>query len=68
MAAVMARMVSRKVRPVVEDYLKLVDVRKEFDGFVAVDDTNLSIARARFLPCWVVRLRQVDLAALSRRL
>ena len=28
-----------------EEYLKLVDVRKEFDGFVAVDDTNLSIRK-----------------------
>ncbi len=29
----------------VEDYLRIVDVRKEFDGFVAVDDTNLSIRK-----------------------
>ena len=28
-----------------EDYLRIVDVRKEFDGFVAVDDTNLSIRK-----------------------
>ena len=28
-----------------EDYLRIVDVRKEFDGFVAVEDTNLSIRR-----------------------
>ncbi|MFZ2754297.1 MAG: polyamine ABC transporter ATP-binding protein [Lysobacteraceae bacterium] len=29
----------------VEGYLRIVDVRKEFDGFVAVDDTNLSIRK-----------------------
>ncbi len=29
----------------VEDYLRIVDVRKEFDGFVAVDDTTLTIRR-----------------------
>jgi len=29
----------------VEDYLRIADVRKEFDGFVAVDDTNLSIRK-----------------------
>lgn len=29
----------------VEDYLRIVEVRKEFDGFVAVDDTNLSIRK-----------------------
>jgi putrescine transport system ATP-binding protein len=45
MAAVMANGVKESARPVVEDYLKLVDVRKEFDGFVAVDDTNLSIRK-----------------------
>ena len=28
-----------------DDYLRIVDVRKEFDGFVAVEDTNLSIRR-----------------------
>jgi len=28
-----------------EDYLRIVDVRKEFDGFVAVEDTNLSIRK-----------------------
>ncbi|WP_411834503.1 ABC transporter ATP-binding protein [Pseudoxanthomonas mexicana] len=28
-----------------EDYLRIVDVRKEFDGFVAVDDTNLNIRK-----------------------
>jgi putrescine transport system ATP-binding protein len=28
-----------------EDYLRIVDVRKEFEGFVAVDDTNLSIRK-----------------------
>jgi len=28
-----------------EGYLRIVDVRKEFDGFVAVDDTNLSIRK-----------------------
>lgn len=27
------------------DYLRIVDVRKEFDGFVAVDDTNLTIRK-----------------------
>jgi putrescine transport system ATP-binding protein len=32
-------------RTTVEDYLRIVDVRKEFDGFVAVDDTNLSIRK-----------------------
>ncbi|GAA4801432.1 ABC transporter ATP-binding protein [Lysobacter hankyongensis] len=32
-------------RATVEDYLRIVDVRKEFDGFVAVDDTNLSIRK-----------------------
>ncbi len=26
-----------------DDYLRIVDVRKEFDGFVAVDDTTLSV-------------------------
>ncbi len=26
-----------------DDYVRIVDVRKEFDGFVAVDDTNLDI-------------------------
>lgn len=29
----------------VEDYLRIVDVRKEFDGFVAVEDTDLSIRK-----------------------
>ena len=29
----------------VEGYLRIVDVRKEFDGFVAVDDTTLSIRK-----------------------
>ena len=28
-----------------EAYLRIVDVRKEFDGFVAVEDTNLSIRK-----------------------
>ncbi len=28
-----------------DDYLRIVDVRKEFDGFVAVEDTNLSIRK-----------------------
>lgn len=28
-----------------EDYLRIVDVRKEFDSFVAVEDTNLSIRK-----------------------
>ena len=28
-----------------DGYLRIVDVRKEFDGFVAVDDTNLSIRK-----------------------
>ena len=28
-----------------EQYLRIVDVRKEFDGFVAVEDTNLSIRK-----------------------
>ena len=28
-----------------DQYLKIVDVRKEFDGFVAVEDTNLSIRK-----------------------
>ncbi len=32
-------------KPIVEDYLRIVDVRKEFDGFVAVDDTNLNIRK-----------------------
>ncbi len=27
------------------DYLRIVDVRKEFDGFVAVEDTNLGIRK-----------------------
>ena len=45
MAAVMPSGTKDSARPVVEDYLKLVDVRKEFDGFVAVDDTNLSIRK-----------------------
>ncbi len=29
----------------VQEYLRIVDVRKEFDGFVAVDDTNLTIRK-----------------------
>jgi putrescine transport system ATP-binding protein len=29
----------------IEDYVRIVDVRKEFDGFVAVDDTNLNIRK-----------------------
>ena len=28
-----------------ENYLRIIDVRKEFDGFVAVDDVNLSIRK-----------------------
>ena len=28
-----------------EDYVRIIDVRKEFDGFVAVDDVNLSIRK-----------------------
>ncbi|TXI48842.1 MAG: polyamine ABC transporter ATP-binding protein [Lysobacter sp.] len=32
-------------KPTVEDYVRIVDVRKEFDGFVAVDDTNLNIRK-----------------------
>ncbi len=28
-----------------DQYLRIVDVRKEFDGFVAVDDTNLDIRK-----------------------
>jgi putrescine transport system ATP-binding protein len=36
---------SAAARATVEDYLRIVDVRKEFDGFVAVDDTNLSIRK-----------------------
>ena len=28
-----------------DDYLRIVDVRKEFDGFVAVEDTDLSIRK-----------------------
>ena len=28
-----------------DQYLRIVDVRKEFDGFVAVEDTNLSIRK-----------------------
>ncbi len=36
---------SGAARATVEDYLRIVDVRKEFDGFVAVDDTNLSIRK-----------------------
>ena len=38
-----ARAVER--RPEDEDYLRIVEVRKEFDGFVAVDDVNLSIRK-----------------------
>ncbi len=37
--------VSASAKSVVEDYLRIVDVRKEFEGFVAVDDTNLSIRK-----------------------
>ena len=29
----------------VDDYLRIVDVRKEFDGFVAVDDTSLNVRK-----------------------
>jgi len=29
----------------VDDYLRIVDVRKEFDGFVAVDDTTLNVRK-----------------------
>ena len=29
----------------VDDYLRIVDVRKEFDGFVAVDDVSLQIRK-----------------------
>ena len=36
---------SNGAKPVVEGYLRIIDVRKEFDGFVAVDDTNLSIRK-----------------------
>jgi putrescine transport system ATP-binding protein len=28
-----------------ENYLRIIDVRKEFDGFVAVDDVNISIRK-----------------------
>ena len=38
-----ARAVER--RPEDDDYLRIVEVRKEFDGFVAVDDTNLTIRK-----------------------
>jgi putrescine transport system ATP-binding protein len=38
-----ARAVER--RPEVEDYLRIVEVRKEFDGFVAVDDVSLAIRK-----------------------
>ena len=34
-------------------YLSIRDLRKEFDGFVAVDDVNRTCARARSLPCSV---------------
>ena len=36
---------SGAAKATVEDYLRIADVRKEFDGFVAVDDTNLSIRK-----------------------
>lgn len=36
---------AQNARAGVEGYLRIVDVRKEFDGFVAVDDTNLDIRR-----------------------
>lgn len=36
---------SAATKATVEDYLRIADVRKEFDGFVAVDDTNLSIRK-----------------------
>jgi putrescine transport system ATP-binding protein len=36
---------SRAERPGDEHYVRIVDVRKEFDGFVAVDDVNLSIRK-----------------------
>ena len=38
-----ARAVER--RPEDEGYLRIVEVRKEFDGFVAVDDVSLSIRK-----------------------
>ena len=38
-----ARAVER--RPEDEDYLRIVEVRKEFDGFVAVDDVSLAIRK-----------------------
>jgi putrescine transport system ATP-binding protein len=36
---------ARAEKSTVEDYLRIVDVRKEFDGFVAVDDTTLNIRK-----------------------
>ncbi len=36
---------ARTEKTTVEDYLRIVDVRKEFDGFVAVDDTTLNIRK-----------------------
>ncbi len=36
---------SAATKATVEDYLRIAEVRKEFDGFVAVDDTNLSIRK-----------------------
>src|SRR5688500_18271331 len=36
--------IAGNARPV-EDYLRIFDVRKEFDGFVAVEDTDLSIRK-----------------------
>ncbi|MCC7247169.1 MAG: polyamine ABC transporter ATP-binding protein [Lysobacter sp.] len=36
---------SGAAKTTVEDYLRIVDVRKEFEGFVAVDDTNLNIRK-----------------------
>ena len=38
-----ARAVER--RPEDDDYLRIVEVRKEFDGFVAVDDVSLTIRK-----------------------
>ena len=36
---------SRSDKVGVDDYLRIVDVRKEFDGFVAVDDTTLTVRK-----------------------
>ena len=35
----------RAEQPGDADYVRIIDVRKEFDGFVAVDDVNLSIRK-----------------------